>query len=486
MKLPFFIALIFAATLLQANFSNDNIAPNFNVTDLNGVEYELYDILASGKNVIIDFSTTTCGPCWDFHKTGILDELYHEFGPDGKDELMVFLIESNQHSTIDDLYGTGENTLGNWVEGTSYPIIDQFNINRFFRVSGFPALVQICQDRRYKSVFEMTLQGIEFGKKSILECPDINYASRPYFEVDINHGCENLQVQFMDDSWPPPTSYLWDFGDGQNSTKASPTHNYAQPGEYQVNLRVSNEFGGHQTSDPTKIWVGKEASYEFQQIGIKDTIAGEGKFYEGIGGALIFDVHDEILLESVKVYSQHEGERVISLFDGFGNQIYKRIINIPIGESRVLFNFLIPKGVNFKLEMNSVANLYRNSAGVNYPYTIDGLVSIHTSNAYQNQGNYYYFFYDWNVRKAGCIGSAYDHKEETPKIILSPNPALDQIVIDVEKYIETEVTIFDAYGRNVLNLEKSKFSRKSVDISYLSKGFYFVHVFGRVEKFIKL
>jgi hypothetical protein len=36
------------------------------------------------------------------------------------------------------------------------------------------------------------------------------------------------------------TSYVWDFGDGTNSTDASPVHTYAQPGSYVVKLEASN------------------------------------------------------------------------------------------------------------------------------------------------------------------------------------------------------------------------------------------------------
>jgi PKD repeat protein len=37
------------------------------------------------------------------------------------------------------------------------------------------------------------------------------------------------------------TSYLWDFGDGNSSTAASPTHTYAAPGTYAVKLTATNQ-----------------------------------------------------------------------------------------------------------------------------------------------------------------------------------------------------------------------------------------------------
>ena len=40
-----------------------------------------------------------------------------------------------------------------------------------------------------------------------------------------------------------PLSYTWDFGDGQSSTAASPSHTYDQPGSYTVTLTLTNDAG---------------------------------------------------------------------------------------------------------------------------------------------------------------------------------------------------------------------------------------------------
>jgi PKD repeat protein len=48
-----------------------------------------------------------------------------------------------------------------------------------------------------------------------------------------------------------PTSWFWDFGDGNTSTDQNPTHIYTAPGLYTVSLTVSNEYG---TDTETKIY----------------------------------------------------------------------------------------------------------------------------------------------------------------------------------------------------------------------------------------
>jgi len=56
---------------------------------------------------------------------------------------------------------------------------------------------------------------------------------------DINNG---LEIEFIDASTDGQT-YLWDFGDGTNSTEQSPTHIYELNGDYIVCLDVGNECG---------------------------------------------------------------------------------------------------------------------------------------------------------------------------------------------------------------------------------------------------
>ena len=50
-------------------------------------------------------------------------------------------------------------------------------------------------------------------------------------------------VSFSDHSFYQPQSWLWDFGDGQSSTRTNPIHEYLQSGTYSVCLTVSNDYG---------------------------------------------------------------------------------------------------------------------------------------------------------------------------------------------------------------------------------------------------
>lgn len=57
-------------------------------------------------------------------------------------------------------------------------------------------------------------------------------------------GIAPLTVNFTDQSTYNPTSWQWDFGDGNTSTQQSPEHTYQNAGFYTVQLEVSNNYGG--------------------------------------------------------------------------------------------------------------------------------------------------------------------------------------------------------------------------------------------------
>lgn len=56
-------------------------------------------------------------------------------------------------------------------------------------------------------------------------------------------GTAPLTVSFTDLSTNSPTSWQWDFGDGNTSTDKSPNHIYTSAGSYTVSLTVSNAYG---------------------------------------------------------------------------------------------------------------------------------------------------------------------------------------------------------------------------------------------------
>lgn len=148
---------LFVAQTAHAQLPDGSIAPDFTVTDINGGEHNLYEYLDNGYTVIMDVSATWCPPCWAYHESGTLEEVWENHGPAGMtgvsenttDDIMIFHMEADDETTLDDLNGTGGNTAGDWVTGTHFPICDdtETTIYADYQCSYYPTIFTICPSR---------------------------------------------------------------------------------------------------------------------------------------------------------------------------------------------------------------------------------------------------------------------------------------------------------------------------------------------------
>jgi hypothetical protein len=154
-KLKLFVqrALLAALTFFASNsygqLANGSVLPaGINLTDLNGNSYNIDALISGGKTIFIDVSATWCGPCWGFHQTHILDDLYTQYGPQGTDEVRVFWIEGDATTSVPLISGIGTNTQGDWTAGTTFPICDDADAGTTLQIGFFPTLYMICPSRR--------------------------------------------------------------------------------------------------------------------------------------------------------------------------------------------------------------------------------------------------------------------------------------------------------------------------------------------------
>lgn len=286
------------------------------------------------------------------------------------------------------------------------------------------------------------------------------------FTQSSSGGCATPFNVFFNNNSSSSANFLWNFGDGTTSTQANPTHSYTSSGTYTVSLIVNSANCGADTSIVTNaITVGSLPPPISQDIDICSsdsvvlnatsnsgnikwynsstggTLLGQGNSYttpiinnnttyyveNTIGGAsqnvgalnnnignggyfigdqhLIFDCFSACVLNSVLVYANGAGNRTIELRDNTGSVLQTTTINIPNGQSRINLGFNIPVGQNLQLgwAQGSQPNLYRNSDGPSYPYTLNGVLSITNSSA--SQSGYYYCFYDWEVTTPVCTSA---------------------------------------------------------------------------------
>jgi hypothetical protein len=216
-------------------------------------------------------------------------------------------------------------------------------------------------------------------------------------------------------------------------------------------------------------------------VGPADQNIGSGRYFEGGHHALVFDALTPLVLSSVTVFSNKEVDRTIVLLNSAGEIVNSRTMLIPEGEHGVDLEFFVPVGTDYRLGMHSEAHLFRNDGGVSYPYELEDIVTITGSTA--GTPGYYYYFYNWDVREAGCEGVTSNENVSEQTFNLYPNPTIDRLFIDRNNFFDTPITITNTLGQVVWKNEN--FIKNQIDVSGFSKGMYFVNVGQTTISFVK-
>ena len=107
------------------------------------------------------------------------------------------------------------------------------------------------------------------------------------FTANQTIGCDNLTVRFTNTSTGNPTSYLWDFGDGNTTTEQNPLHTYNTPGTYTVKLTATNNAGGSDTKIETNlIKIGESPTIDETIIIASSQFAADGTITLNATGGL--------------------------------------------------------------------------------------------------------------------------------------------------------------------------------------------------------
>ena len=259
-------------------------------------------------------------------------------------------------------------------------------------------------------------------------------------------------------------------------------------------------YAGTGTSFTTPV-ISSTATYYVESV---DTFPGMTKYtgkadnsgggsYFNADQSLIFDAYMHFELVSVKVYAQTDSIRNIQLLDLNGYQLQAAAVFIPAGESRIDLNFQVPAGMNHELKIDGYRDLYRNNAGVSYPYEIVDTVSIHNSSGGLN---FYYYFYDWEIRtgSASCASNQVpvlavveicneikNNVDLSNSIAIYPNPAAEDITFSVIIPGTTDIRfiITDLIGKSVYAKDFKNASgqyTRTIHLAGISRGIYFANV----------
>ncbi|MCP4440211.1 MAG: PKD domain-containing protein [Aureispira sp.] len=278
-------------------------------------------------------------------------------------------------------------------------------------------------------------------------------------------------VSFTDNSSNIAQRWHWDFGDGDTSNLANPSHTYTTSGTYTIKQVVSNTLGADSVTTtvtvqiplpPTPVdaticagntaeltasgtgishWystagtllhvgdtfttpslfatatveVENVVTFPSQYVGPANGSIGNGGYHNtGFTGATNFTADRDFSIVSAWVDAGSVGSRTFYLWSGGANGTVVDQVTVNItttGPQRVALNLDVPSAGTYALGGTSV-DLYRNSDGATYPYTLTGFLTMTSSSATTSPADYFYYLYDWEIQETAC---------KSPKVIATAN-----------------------------------------------------------------
>ncbi len=153
---------------------------------------------------------------------------------------------------------------------------------------------------------------------------------------------DSLGIQFIDESLGNPDTWMWEFGDGNNSSDQNPIHNYPEPGEYLTSLTISGQ-GCTSTTEMLVFVIGDtlppggcQAMFYYYQNNLPNAVQFIDDSY-GYPSSWTWDFGDGITSNQQNpehIYSE-PGEYLVSLLiEGDSNQCFSSYEEIVyVGDS---------------------------------------------------------------------------------------------------------------------------------------------------------
>jgi hypothetical protein len=457
-----------------------SLATDFSVQDISGSTRNLYEKLDSGKTVILSCFAAWDSYAWEYYQQQTLDNFNALYGSSGSGAVEVWRVECETSNTPQQLFGPAASngnpmtdTQGDWLALSTLPVIDDSSFAAQLSLPYLPMLIVICPDRLVRFADQLSLgnltnlvfqsacppavQGIDpalvsasisrtCGSNEIqLDVVLKNLGTDTLFNTDIKlDGAVNTQIRSWQGQLNPYQSDTISIPSLQIVTDAPINCSIDQ-----VNARTENDSlfvrtdVGYSTR-LIRLELALDAYPEEVWWEIKDDTGAI--IYDGGGYSVDYQYLNQVFhLPSVGCYSFYLYD---SAGDGLNGSQYGGFDGFCKLSSMI-------DSTNIEEVMLDYDGSYGFSAFPNSPG-----------------------FLQYNFEAGSPIQVPLIERQS---IRVFPNPAHDFLNIDLVNYSPSALSISDLSGRLVLQERGETAGIKSLDVSALPSGMYFLHMQIRSE-----
>jgi len=379
-----------------------------------------------------------------------------------------------------------------------------------------------CQKQRMLTVLSNSPRRASLLNSTVCRFPE--EAPVAAFRVSTFVGCKGMQVKFTDQSVNRPLSWSWYFPGGtpERSSLPNPIVQYDEPGEYDVSLEVANAYGTDEKFQNRLIRVGLVGrdtffvqDFESSPLGWNVTNPDEGITWEVKPVSGNKTGFKAVRVHNFEYKASGQRDRLISppidLRQRQNVVLSFRHAYRPFGTSdrdSLIVYVSTDGGLSFPHKIFKIAENGSNNFATYSPLNVDfvpeniwdwcsvdnqyascieidlddfaGNSSVKLAFEVVNDfGNNIYIDDIRLISDCQATATSTGIQVQTPSILLYPNPAQDEVVLDITNISLGKIAMqaFNSLGEEVLFRTISPLSNTiKVDISDIPAGNYFIRI----------